>query len=65
MSIEVNYIPGLVLTDHTFEVPLDYSDPSGQKIRVFGREVVAKEFEERDAKHDFSQILMQGFRHPS
>lgn len=48
MSNQVNSIPGLVLTEHSFEVPLDYSKPSGEKIRVFGREVVAKEFDTRD-----------------
>ena len=45
MSAQINYIPGLALKEHTFEVPLDYSQPSGQKIRIFGREVVAKEQE--------------------
>ncbi|MCM8526251.1 MAG: alpha/beta hydrolase, partial [Lentisphaeraceae bacterium] len=45
MSSQVNYIPGLVLKEHTFEVPLDYSQPKGEKIKVFGREVVAKEME--------------------
>lgn len=34
-------IPGLVLTDHEFMVPLDYDFPNGQQIRVFAREVAA------------------------
>ncbi|WP_089253967.1 alpha/beta fold hydrolase [Asanoa hainanensis] len=34
-------IPGLVLTDHTFTVPLDHAAPSGETISVFAREVVA------------------------
>ena len=34
-------IPGLVLTDHTFTVPLDHADPSGPTVEVFAREVVA------------------------
>lgn len=34
-------IPGLQLTDHTFEVPLDYAEPSGRKIAVFVREIAA------------------------
>lgn len=36
-----HHIPGLVLTDHEFLVPLDYAHPEGQQIRVFAREVVA------------------------
>ena len=48
MSNQVNYIPGLVLKEHSFEVPLDYSKPEGQKIRIFGREAVAKEFDKRE-----------------
>jgi len=34
-------MPGLVLTDHTFTVPLDHADPAGPSIEVFAREVVA------------------------
>ncbi|MEV4617306.1 alpha/beta fold hydrolase [Asanoa sp. NPDC049573] len=34
-------VPGLVLTDHTFTVPLDHADPAGTTIEVFAREVVA------------------------
>ncbi|WP_434599487.1 alpha/beta fold hydrolase [Streptomyces sp. A5-4] len=33
--------PGTVLTDHTFSVPLDHADPSGERIELFAREVVA------------------------
>ncbi|MFE1959294.1 alpha/beta fold hydrolase [Streptomyces sp. NPDC059479] len=33
--------PGVVLTDHRFSVPLDHGDPSGERIELFGREVVA------------------------
>jgi len=32
---------GTVLTDHTFEVPLDHDRPGGEQIEVFAREVVA------------------------
>ncbi len=32
--------PGTVLTDHTFRVPLDYTQPDGEQIEVFAREVV-------------------------
>jgi pimeloyl-ACP methyl ester carboxylesterase len=34
-------IPGLVLTDHEFTVPLDHAQPDGEMITVFAREVVA------------------------
>ena len=40
MTATTNALPGLRLTDHTFELPLDYADP-GRTIRVFAREVVA------------------------
>jgi pimeloyl-ACP methyl ester carboxylesterase len=33
--------PGTVVTDHHFSVPLDHGDPGGERIAVFGREVVA------------------------
>ncbi|MFI1396235.1 alpha/beta fold hydrolase [Streptomyces sp. NPDC020681] len=33
--------PGVVLTDRHFTVPLDHSDPGGEQIEVYGREVVA------------------------
>ena len=34
-------IPGLVLTDHTFTVPLDHAAPGRARSTVFAREVVA------------------------
>lgn len=34
-------IPGLALTDHTLQVPLDHSAADGRTIEVFAREVVA------------------------
>ncbi|WP_267241844.1 alpha/beta fold hydrolase [Streptomyces sp. PR69] len=33
--------PGLVLTDHTFTVPLDHAQPAGERIELYGREAVA------------------------
>jgi pimeloyl-ACP methyl ester carboxylesterase len=33
--------PGLVLSEHEFEVPLDHTRPDGEKLTVFAREVVA------------------------
>src|SRR2546423_12644334 len=32
-------IPGLVLRDHRFRVPLDHAQPDAQQIEVFAREV--------------------------
>jgi pimeloyl-ACP methyl ester carboxylesterase len=34
-------LPGLILTDHEFRVPLDHSRPDGEQIVVFAREAVA------------------------
>ncbi|MDZ4838157.1 MAG: alpha/beta fold hydrolase [Candidatus Melainabacteria bacterium] len=34
-------LPGIVLTGHEFQVPLDYAKPDGETITVFAREVVA------------------------
>ncbi len=41
-------IPGLVLKDHKFSVPLDYGKPQGETITVFTREVVAPAKERED-----------------
>ncbi|WP_137991812.1 alpha/beta fold hydrolase [Streptomyces vilmorinianum] len=35
--------PGLVLTDRRFTVPLDHAAPEGERIEVYGREVVASD----------------------
>jgi pimeloyl-ACP methyl ester carboxylesterase len=32
--------PGLLVTEHDLEVPLDHADPGGEQITVFAREVV-------------------------
>ena len=32
-------IPGLVLTEHEIDVPLDHSRPDGERISIFAREV--------------------------
>ncbi|NBM17949.1 alpha/beta fold hydrolase [Streptomyces sp. GC420] len=34
--------PGLVITDRHFEVPLDHDEPGGERIELYGREVVAR-----------------------
>ena len=36
-------LPGMVVTNHRFEVPLDHTDPAGESISIFARELVAKE----------------------
>ena len=41
MKIVTHRLPGLVLTDHKFIVPLDHSRPEGEQITVFAREAVA------------------------
>ena len=41
MSTFTHRLPGLVLTGHEFTLPLDYTNPSGEQIRVFARAVVA------------------------
>ncbi|MBL8525556.1 MAG: alpha/beta fold hydrolase [Betaproteobacteria bacterium] len=38
-------IPGLILNNHTFELPLDYANP-GKTISVFAREVIAPDKED-------------------
>ncbi|WP_285759736.1 alpha/beta fold hydrolase [Nocardiopsis ansamitocini] len=40
--------PGLVMTDHTFTVPLDHAAPDGATIEVYAREVVAPDRETDD-----------------
>ncbi|MEU1816625.1 alpha/beta fold hydrolase [Streptomyces roseifaciens] len=40
--------PGLVLTDHHFDVPLDHDAPAGEHIRIYAREVVAASREHDD-----------------
>lgn len=41
-------LPGLVLTDHEFTVPLDHARPDGPTISVFAREAVAPQLERVD-----------------
>ncbi len=40
--------PGVLLTNHHFEVPLDHTAPSGEQLTVFARELVALEHAGRD-----------------
>ncbi|MCP3914526.1 MAG: alpha/beta fold hydrolase [bacterium] len=41
-------LPGLVLTDREFTVPLDHAKPDGETIAIFGREVVSTDNEPRE-----------------
>jgi pimeloyl-ACP methyl ester carboxylesterase len=38
--VSTHRIPGLLLTEHELEVPLDHARPDGERIVVFAREVV-------------------------
>lgn len=40
---QIHQIPGLILTDYYFDLPLDYAKPQGKKIAVFVREVITPE----------------------
>ena len=44
----VSRLPGLVLTEHEVEVPLDHADPDGERLTVFAREVVAPRKRDQD-----------------
>ena len=48
MQIATHRIPGLILTDHQFDLPVDHSKPDGPKIGVFARELVAPAKESAD-----------------
>ena len=39
--------PGLVLTEHELEVPLDHANPDAETITVFAREVAAPDGRDR------------------
>src|SRR5919206_4458390 len=40
-------LPGLVLTEHEFSVPLDHGRPDGERLTVFAREVADPDGRER------------------
>ncbi|MER7845575.1 alpha/beta fold hydrolase [Kitasatospora sp. NPDC096077] len=44
----VSKLPGIVTTDHVFQVPLDHTSPEGEQIEVYAREVVAAGREQDD-----------------
>ncbi len=41
------HLPGLVAIEHTFEIPLDHDDDSGERITVFARELARPEGRDR------------------
>jgi pimeloyl-ACP methyl ester carboxylesterase len=45
MKTERQTLPGLILREHEFELPLDHSEPAGAKITVFARELTTPEQE--------------------
>jgi len=57
MNEATHRIPGLVLTDHTFEVPLDPTFPGGETVTVFAREVVTPDREADDLPY---LLFLQG-----
>jgi pimeloyl-ACP methyl ester carboxylesterase len=46
MRLHTHRIPGLILTDHQFRVPLDHAAPDGEQLTIFAREAVAPGKEE-------------------
>jgi pimeloyl-ACP methyl ester carboxylesterase len=41
MSATTTRLPGMIVTEHTFRMPLDHADPDGERLTVFAREVAA------------------------
>ena len=58
MILAEQSVPGLHLTDHAFDVPLDHSDPSQGTIRVFAR--VAVDVQKKDADLPWLVFLQGG-----
>jgi len=48
MKTKVHRLPGLVLADHEFTIPLDHTRPNGDPINVFAREVVTADPDNAD-----------------
>jgi len=60
MSGPTHRLPGLVLVEHVFELPLDPSARGGRTIEVFAREVVAAEREAEREKLPWLLFLQGG-----
>ena len=41
-------LPGLVLTEHRFDVPLDHAQPNGETLSIYAREVVSAKNRDKD-----------------
>ena len=41
MPTVTHHLPGLRLTDHFFNIPLDHAAPEGERLEIYAREVVA------------------------
>jgi len=48
MTPHIHRLPGMILIDHEFKVPLDHAKPEGETISVFAREAVAADKEKHD-----------------
>jgi pimeloyl-ACP methyl ester carboxylesterase len=48
MRTERQTLPGLVLHEHEFQIPLDHAKPEGEAITVFAREVTTPDKEGKD-----------------
>jgi pimeloyl-ACP methyl ester carboxylesterase len=46
MPSTTHRLPGLVLTEHRFSVPVDHANPEGERLTVFAREAVAEQRED-------------------
>ena len=46
MKTVTHHLPGMLLTDHRFTLPLDHAQPGGPTISVYAREVVAPKKEQ-------------------
>jgi pimeloyl-ACP methyl ester carboxylesterase len=47
MQLAEHRLPGLLVADHAFELPLDHTSPGGETIEVFAREVAALDGRDR------------------
>lgn len=59
MKIREIQLPEMTLAEHRFRVPLDSSDPSGEGLELFAREVRAKEVDADDREVPWL-IFLQG-----
>jgi pimeloyl-ACP methyl ester carboxylesterase len=48
MRLGTHRLPGLLVTEHEVDVPLDHDDPAGERITVYARELVAPRKRDQD-----------------